>query len=114
MTNAVKQLPLEAARSALHETPSRGQTVACRPWLRAEIEAVEPDVLVLMGSVAAKSLLGPDFSVLRGRGLVEDGYDGVTTVATVHPSSILRAPDRERKAQLEAFVEDLRLARGLL
>ena len=72
----------------------RSHVVACRPWLRAEMDVVSPDVLVLMGAVAAQSLLGAEFSVLRRRGVVGYPPDGLpTVVATVHPSSILRAPD---------------------
>jgi DNA polymerase len=88
--------------------------VACEPWLRAELEAVSPDVLVLLGATAAQALLGPTFSVTRQRGRV-DGVPGVAaTVATMHPSAILRARDEERREQMEGLVADLRLAAGLL
>jgi DNA polymerase len=115
VTNAVKHFRFqEHGKRRIHQKPSRGQMVACEPWLRAEIEAVSPDVLVLLGATAAQALLGPTFSVTRQRGRV-GGVPGVpATVATVHPSAILRAPGEERTAQMEAFVADLRLAAGLL
>ena len=87
---------------------------ACQPWLRAELEVVQPRVLVLLGATAAQSLLGSTFSVTRQRGVVEPGIDGIATVATVHPSSILRARDADRALQLAAFVEDLRTAAARL
>ena len=114
VTNAVKHFRFqERGKRRIHQKPSRGQMVACEPWLRAEIETVSPDVLVLLGATAAQALLGPTFSVTRQRGRVD--LPGVAaTVATVHPSAILRAPGEERTAQMEAFVADLRLAAGLL
>jgi DNA polymerase len=116
LTNAVKHFRWKArGKRRLHERPGRSHIVACRPWLRAEVERVAPDVLVLMGAVAAQSLLAPDFSVTRGRGIVGSPPDGLpTVVATVHPSSILRGPDSERHARLVDFAADLRLAAELL
>jgi uracil-DNA glycosylase len=114
VTNAVKHFRFqERGKRRIHQKPSRGQMVACEPWLRAEIETVSPDVLVLLGATAAQALLGATFSVTRQRGRVD--LPGVAaTVATVHPSAILRVPGEERTAQMEAFVADLRLAAGLL
>jgi DNA polymerase len=116
VTNAVKHFRYEQrGKRRIHERPSRSQTVACRPWLRAEIEIVAPRLLVLMGAVAAQSLLGPGFSVMRERGRVADVPDGLpAVVATVHPSSILRAPDDDRAERMAGFVGDLRIAASLL
>jgi len=116
LTNAVKHFRWKArGKRRLHERPLRSHVVACRPWLRAEIDVVSPDVLVLMGAIAAQSLLGAEFSVLRRRGVVDDAPgDLPTVVATVHPSSILRAPDDERRARMDEFVDDLRVAAKLL
>jgi DNA polymerase len=115
VTNAVKHFRFEPrGKRRLHKTPSRTEVVACVPWLAAELVAIEPEILVLMGAVAAQSLLGARFSVTRQRGVVPDAAEGRTTVATVHPSSILRAPPELRDEQLGAFVDDLRLAAGLL
>ena len=116
LTNAVKHFRWKArGKRRLHERPLRSHVVACRPWLRAEIDVVSPDVLVLMGAIAGQSLLGADFSVLRRRGVVDDAPgDLPAVVATVHPSSILRAPDDERRARMDEFVEDLRVAAALV
>ena len=86
---------------------------ACRPWLRAEIEAVRPELVVCMGATAASSLLGPAFRVTRRRGELVD-RDGLRLLTTVHPSSILRTPDEDRAAAMEGFVADLRVAARLL
>ena len=111
-TNAVKHFRFkERGKRRLHEPPLRSQVVACRPWLRAEIEILAPPLLVLLGAVAAQSLLGRDFKVSTQRGVVSDPPHGLPAViATVHPSSILRGPDDERHARMDAFVADLKLA----
>jgi uracil-DNA glycosylase family protein len=116
LTNAVKHFRWKArGKRRLHERPARSHMVACRPWLRAELETVAPRVLVLMGAVAAQSLLGAGFSVMRERGVVEPAPEGLPpVVVTVHPSSILRGPDEERHARLNDFAADLRLAATLL
>jgi uracil-DNA glycosylase len=117
VTNAVKHFRWKLrGKRRLHERPLRSQMVACQPWLRAELEIVAPRLLVLMGAVAGQSLLGASFSVLRERGRVlDDAPAGLPPVlATVHPSSILRAPDDERSARMEEFVADLRVAAALL
>jgi uracil-DNA glycosylase len=114
-TNAVKHFRFKLrGKRRLHEPPLRSQVVACQPWLRAEIEILSPPLLVLLGAVAAQSLLGPGFKVSRQRGLVEDTPPGLPAIiATVHPSSVLRAPDDERKARMDEFVADLELARRI-
>lgn len=116
LTNAVKHFRWKArGKRRLHERPARSHMVACRPWLRAEIDEVTPRVLVLMGAVAAQSLLGADFSVMRNRGVIDPPpADLPVVVATVHPSAILRGPHEERHARLGEFAADLRLAASLL
>src|SRR5215207_7881115 len=115
-TNAVKHFRWEArGKRRIHQKPSRAQMLACGPWLGAELEAVAPEVVVLLGATAAQALLGAGFSVTKQRGLVpEGGPPGVATVATVHPSSILRAPDEQRRQAMDDFVADLRVAAGVL
>jgi DNA polymerase len=115
-TNAVKHFRWkERGKRRLHERPLRSHVVACQPWLRAELEIVEPEVLVLMGAIAAQSLLGSGFSVIRERGIVSNTPPELPTViATVHPASILRGPDSERAARMEEFVADLQVAAQLL
>ena len=113
-TNAVKHFRFKVrGKRRLHEPPLRSHVVACQPWLRAEIEILSPPLLVLLGAVAAQSLLGREFKVSRQRGLVENpGLPPI--IATVHPSSVLRAPDDERKERMDEFVADLELARRIL
>jgi DNA polymerase len=112
VTNAVKHFkwsPAERGKRRIHKKPRYSEIHACRPWLDAELRIVRPEVLVCLGATAAQSLLGRDFSVTRRRGqLIESALAPIVT-ATVHPSSILRAPDDDsRRAQMSAFVEDLR------
>jgi DNA polymerase len=114
LTNAVKHFRWEARGARrLHKRPSRWEVVACAPWLRAELAVLTPRVLVLMGAIAAQSLLGPGFSVTKQRGRVPGDPMGLVTVATVHPSAILRAPREQRRESMAAFVEDLRVAAEL-
>jgi len=110
LTNAVKHFRwVRRGKRRLHEKPNSGQVRACRPWLDAEVEAVRPRLLVLLGATAAQSVLGPAFRVTQHRGKVISTPLGVPAVATVHPSSILRAPDdASREEAMAAFVADLR------
>jgi DNA polymerase len=110
LTNAVKHFRwVRRGKRRLHEKPNTQQVRACRPWLDAELEAVRPRLLVLLGATAAQSVLGPAFRVTQHRGMVISTPLGVPAVATVHPSSILRAPDdASRKEAMAAFVADLR------
>src|SRR5918999_524509 len=111
VTNVVKHFKWTArGKRRIHAKPSWGEIAACRPWLEAELAVVRPRVLVCLGATAAQALLGRDFRVTQRRGeLVESDLAPVAT-ATVHPSSILRAPDEEsRRADYAAFVEDLRI-----
>jgi uracil-DNA glycosylase family 4 len=98
-----------------HATQGWREVAACRPWLDADLAIVEPRLLVCLGATAAQALLGRQFRVTQHRGrLVESDLAELVT-ATVHPSSILRAPDAEsRRAELEAFVDDLRVVASLL
>jgi DNA polymerase len=123
VTNAVKHFKFtvraERGKRRIHQTPSRTEAVACRPWLLAELDAVEPDMVVLMGAVAAKSLLGNDFRLTAHRGellhLTTDGsLRNADLVVTVHPSSILRGPPERRDEALSGLVDDLRFAADML
>jgi len=111
VTNAVKHFkwsPAERGRRRIHKKPRSSEIQACRPWLDAEINLVKPQVLVCLGATAAQALLGKDFSVSRRRGEVIQSPLALKVVATVHPSSILRAPDHAaRQLQKEQFVRDL-------
>lgn len=118
LTNVVKHFKFrrdERGTRRIHRTPSRTEVVACRPWLDAEIREVDPEVVVFLGATAAKAVLGPHFRVTRERGnlltLPEDaaGGAGRSALATVHPSSVLRSDDEQRRAAFDALVEDLRV-----
>jgi DNA polymerase len=117
VTNAVKHFKWEArGKRRIHSKPNAREIRACRPWLDAELEEVEPEVIVVLGATAAQALLGPSFRVTQQRGKpLEDTGLAPYVVATVHPASILRAPDPEsREAEGHAFVEDLRTVKQLL
>jgi uracil-DNA glycosylase family protein len=116
VTNAVKHFKWQArGKRRIHQKPSWSESVACRPWLEAELTAVRPRVVVALGATAAQSLLGKDFRVTKQRGEAVDSPLAEHVVATVHPSSILRQRDDEaRRAELASFVDDLRVVAGLL
>ena len=108
VTNAVKHFKWTArGKRRIHEKPNRAEIAACRPWLDAEIELVQPRVIICLGATAAQALLGPTFRVTRQRGEFVP-FGGRLATATVHPSSILRAPDDGARAdEMRRFVEDL-------
>jgi DNA polymerase len=111
LTNAVKHFswePDERGKRRIHKKPRYSETQACRPWLDAEIRVVRPEVIVCLGSTAAQALLGKDFSVLRQRGTFVPSNHAPWVLATVHPSSILRARN-DRQDQMQAFVRDLKV-----
>jgi DNA polymerase len=110
LTNAVKHFKWRpAGKRRIHEKPARSEVVACKPWLEAELALIEPALVVLLGATAAQALLGPAFRVTKQRGEVLPGPPRM--LATVHPSSILRAPDGETRAKEHAgFVADLKAA----
>lgn len=112
VTNAVKHFKFEwRGKRRLHSKPRRLEVVACLPWLQAEIGVVRPDLVVCLGATAAQALLGTAFRIGRQRGVVLTSEYAPRVMATVHPSSILRAADPEtRRAAYEDFVADLRKA----
>jgi DNA polymerase len=111
VTNAVKHFKFEErGKARLHKRPRPGEVRACAPWLRAELDVIHPEVLVLLGSTAAQSLLGASFRVTQQRGEPIPSELAKVVIATVHPSSILRAPDSEaREAAFASLVSDLKL-----
>jgi uracil-DNA glycosylase len=108
LTNVVKHFKFEPrGKRRIHRKPDLREQAACRPWLEAELEQIHPTALVLLGATAAQALLGKDFRVTKARGTwVQAPYAPLVT-ATVHPSSILRAPDDTREAERTLFVRDL-------
>jgi uracil-DNA glycosylase len=126
VTNAVKHFKFslpERGKRRIHKTPSRTEVVACRPWLFAEMMAVQPDVVVLLGATAAKSLMGNDFRLTAHRGEALRLPESAETVnldfdpdvvVSAHPSSVLRGPPEDRETAFDALVSDLRFAAGRL
>lgn len=108
VTNVVKHFKwTPRGKRRLHQSPNAAEQAACRPWLDAELAAVQPEVLVALGATAAKALLGRDFRVSRDRGRFVDSPLAPRVMATVHPSSILRTDDDRRTAALQGLVDDL-------
>jgi uracil-DNA glycosylase len=110
VTNAVKHFKWEArGKKRIHKKPGTLEIAACRPWLDAEIEAIHPEIIVCLGATAAQSLLGKTFKVTQRRGELISVAGLPTVLATVHPSSILRAPnDDSRHEEFAKFVADLK------
>jgi DNA polymerase len=111
VTNVVKHFRWEPrGKRRIHKKPNAEQIGACRPWLEAELAVLRPKVLVCLGATAAQALIGRQFRVTQQRGEFVDTDLEPLVTATVHPSSILRAPDdRARRTEMEAFVRDLRM-----
>lgn len=124
VTNAVKHFKFRQdgpGARRIHQTPDQREITACRPWLAAELAIVDPDIIVALGATAGRALLGPDFRVNRTRGTLlpwpaPPHEDAVRVnkffLATIHPSAVLRADDRE--AAYQGLVADLRLAADVL
>jgi uracil-DNA glycosylase len=114
ITNVVKHFNWtrdQRGKRRIHKKPGYSEIQACRPWLDAEIEVTRPQVIICLGATAAQALLGKQFSVMRQRGRFIPSSLAPCVMATVHPSSILRAQDDEsRREQKQAFIADLRIA----
>jgi DNA polymerase len=110
VTNVVKHFKWEPrGKKRIHQKPNSLEIAACRPWLEAELALVKPVVLVCLGATAAQALLGPSFKVTKSRGEFLESDLAPYVTATVHPSSILRAPDdAARRLATRAFVRDLK------
>lgn len=117
VTNAVKHFKWErgSGQRRIHAKPNQLEIQACRPWLEAELRVLRPKALVCLGSTAAQALLGRTFRVTVHRGEWVDSPLAPNVLATMHPSSILRAPDEAARAEaMEAFIRDLRPVAALL
>jgi uracil-DNA glycosylase family protein len=113
VTNAVKHFKWQPrGRRRLHQKPNWAEMTACRPWLEAELDVVKPRVLVALGATAAQALLGRQFRVTKQRGELVDSPLAEFVTATIHPSAILRAEDRD--AEYAGFVADLEKVARLL
>jgi uracil-DNA glycosylase len=116
ITNVVKHFKYTMrGKRRIHQRPDAEEIAACRPWLEAELAVVKPEVLVALGATAAKALLGPSFKVTKHRAEFVESDLAPLATGTVHPSSILRAPDDEARHRAYAdFVQDLRVIAGAL
>jgi len=109
VTNAVKHFKWKAkGKRRLHQTPRAGEVEACKPWLEAEVQAVEPEALLAMGATATRSLFGTKVKVTKDRGRPLESPLAPVAAVTIHPSAILRLRDHdEREAEFAGFVADL-------
>ena len=116
VTNAVKHFKFEPrGKRRIHKKPNMQEIQACRPWLDAEIKAMRPKVIVCLGATAARAILGPSFRVTKSRGQLLPSSVAPLVLATVHPSSLLRAADETaRRIGMKQFVEDLAEVRKAL
>ena len=113
VTNVVKHFKWEPrGKRRIHKKPNASEIKACRPWLDAEINVIKPRVIVCLGSTAAQAILGPKFKVSAMRATFVPSPLAPFVTATVHPSSILRAPsDDQRRAEMAKFIADLKKIR---
>ena len=111
VTNAVKHFKfVERGKRRIHQTPAAADIAACRPWVEAELAVLEPEVLVCLGATASRALLGPNFRLMRDHGQFIQTPWAQKTVATIHPSAVLRGEDEAAEGRLYAMLrDDLRL-----
>jgi uracil-DNA glycosylase family protein len=115
VTNVVKHFKWEPrGKRRIHKKPNSTEIEACRPWLEAEIGTVRPKIIVCLGATAAQALLGKEFRVSRQRGQPIPSPLAELVMATVHPSSILRATDETRESEMDQFIEDLKVVANAL
>ncbi len=116
VTNVVKHFKWEPrGKRRIHKKPNAAEITACRPWLQSEINVIKPRAIICLGSTAAQAIISPKFKVSIQRGLFVPSELAEYVTATVHPSSILRAPsDEARRVERERFVEDLKKIRAAL
>jgi len=116
VTNVVKHFKWEPrGKRRIHKRPNTVEIAACRPWLDTEIRLVKPAAIVCLGATAAQALLGRAFKVTAHRGERVDSPLAPFVMATVHPSSLLRAPDEDaRRRETQRFIDDLKIVRKIL
>ena len=116
VTNVVKHFKWEPrGKRRIHKKPNSMEIAACRPWLDAEIRVVKPRAIICLGATAAQAVIGPKFKVTEMRGRFVESPLAEFVTATVHPSSILRAPtDDRRRAETKRFIDDLRKIRAAI
>jgi DNA polymerase len=111
VTNAVKHFKFEPrGKRRIHQTPAAADVAACRPWIEAELALIRPEILVCLGATASRALLGPAFRLMRDRGRFVTSPWAPRTLATLHPSAVLRGEDEAAQGRLYAMLrDDLRL-----
>ena len=116
VTNVVKHFKWEPrGKRRIHKKPNALEIAACRPWLQSEIDVVKPRVIICLGSTAAQAVISPKFKVSIQRGQFVKSPLAQFVTATVHPSSILRAPtDEARHAEMQRFIDDLKKIRKVI
>jgi uracil-DNA glycosylase len=117
LTNAVKHFKWARAatnKKRIHKSPSAGEVKACFPWLETEMKTIQPEIIVCLGAVASKAILGKSFSVMKSRGKPVKSEWAPIVIATVHPSAVLRAPSDRRKQSMADFLGDLRKVAALV
>src|SRR5207248_10709640 len=114
VTNAVKHFKFEQrGKRRIHQTPRATELQACRPWLEAELTLIKPDILVCLGATAARAIFGDTFRITKDRGHLAPTRWAPKTIATYHPSAVLRGEADTQKAELYAMLlEDLRKVAG--
>ncbi len=115
LTNAVKHFKFEErGKRRIHKKPSASESLACRPWLEAELAIIRPAIVVCLGATAAQAVFGAAYRVTRERGkFVKHPWAGTAT-STIHPSAILRSPGPQRELEYRRFVKDLRKVKEAL
>ena len=116
VTNAVKHFKWEPrGKRRIHKKPNSLEITACHPWIEAEIAVIRPEVIVCMGATAAQALLGRNFRVSTQRGQLVQSQLAPYVIATVHPSSLLRAPDEAtRRLEIRRFVDDFKVVADIV
>ena len=115
ITNAVKHFKFEVrGKRRMHKKPADAEIAACHDWLRREIELVAPRLLIALGATATRSLLGRATPITANRGKLHEYATGISLLITVHPSFLLRVPERDRDEEYDRFLDDLKLARPFL
>lgn len=115
VTNAVKHFKFEErGKRRLHKKPNGLEIRACQPWLEAEINLIQPQIIVCLGATAAQTIFGSAYRLTKERGQFVRNSWAPHVKSTIHPSAVLRAPDEERRRiEYERFVEDLKKVHGL-
>jgi DNA polymerase len=111
VTNIVKHFKWEPrGKRRMHKTPAQREIDACRQWLQAEVQLVQPELIVCLGATAAKAILGDRFRVTRDRGRIVASEQGARVLATIHPSAVLRVEPEQREEAYRSLVADLQVA----